>query len=128
MGKRIPAAFAHRVCDESQMLGSVLGRIVDEAEPEIRAKFPGIAERCKSCAFKTGTLPNSCLDTALDAFDCAIRGEPFYCHHRFNSDGTPRDLCAGWQVAIGNIPGFVAEFVQPAIDEYRRCEAETEAA
>lgn len=122
--KRIPAAFAHRVSPESLMLGEALGKITDAAEPAIRAKFPGIGERCKSCAFRGGTIPNACIDTVLEAFDCAIRGEPFWCHHQFNVDGTPARLCGGWQVALGSVPEFVAEFVQPAIDEFRRCEAE----
>lgn len=123
---RAPAAFANRISPESQAAGSILGRITDESEPAIRAKFPNIAERCKSCAFRTGTVPNQCMDTVIEAFDCAIRGEPFFCHHLFNADGTPARLCGGWQIALGNVPPFVADFIQPAIDLYREIETEND--
>lgn len=85
---------------EGRELGRMLAKLTDLAEPSVRARFPNHGKRCKSCAFTAGTFPNGCPETLIDALACLIRDEPFYCHQRFNADGTPVDLCAGWLIAL----------------------------
>lgn len=56
-------------------------------------------ERCKSCAFRLGTVPNGCLQTQLDVFKAVIERVPFLCHQHDRG----RMPCHGWfaaQVAI----------------------------
>ncbi len=60
-------------------------------------------ERCKSCAYRPGTIPNGCEETIMDAIKCAVEMEPFYCHERFDKDGKPVDLCNGWMIAVSTV-------------------------
>ena len=48
-------------------------------------------DMCKSCAAKSGTVPNGCIQTQLDLLKAAAEGTPFLCH-------SPHDgrMCAGW--------------------------------
>lgn len=101
---------------EGRAIGLIAAHVVDEAEAKVREGMPSLPERCKSCAFRGGSFPNGCIETILDAMGCAISGEPFYCHQRFAADGTPLDLCAGWMVAIGNVPPVVERAFTPAIN------------
>lgn len=64
----------------------VIEHLVDAGEPD---------ERCKSCAFRAGTVPNGCLQTQLDALKAVLEQTPFACHAAHHKDGTPK-LCAGW--------------------------------
>ena len=106
----------NRPTPEGKEAGAYIARFTDRAEIEVRKRFPNHAERCKSCAYRGGTVPNGCPDTVIDATKCAFEHRPFYCHERFNEDGTPQDLCAGWLIASTMIPdGLVAPF--PYADE-----------
>lgn len=82
-------------------LGATLGRLTDvEMALQLR-EFPRMRDdRCKSCAFRTGTLPNGCEETVLDALTCVLTTEPFYCHLNMH-DGKPTRICDGWLAAIG---------------------------
>ena len=48
-------------------------------------------DMCNSCACRSGSVPNSCLQTQLDLLKTAVQGLPFFCH-------APNDgrMCAGW--------------------------------
>ncbi len=53
---------------------------------------PGLRpEMCKTCACRSGVVPNGCLQTQLDFLKSAHEGRPFLCH-------APKDgkMCAGW--------------------------------
>ncbi len=52
-------------------------------------------ERCKSCAFRPGTVPNGCAQTMLDVTKAVLEQRPFACHVHRHPDGS-RKLCAGW--------------------------------
>ncbi len=65
------------------MLGRELARLCDIEESR--------RIRCDECAFRSGTIPNSCESTLMDAVKCAIEGVPFYCHKSLGD--VP---CAGW--------------------------------
>lgn len=75
--------------------------MTDKAEVELRKKFPNHAERCKSCAFRLGTIPNQCAPTVMDALKCVIEKRDFMCHEHFDADGNPTELCAGYLLAMG---------------------------
>jgi hypothetical protein len=99
--REIPEGFERNIpTPEGRALGAQLARFFDLEYPKAKAKFPSIAERCKSCAFRLGTFPNGCLETSLDALRCSVSGEPFYCHMDME-DGKPTKLCAGWAVLQG---------------------------
>jgi hypothetical protein len=86
---------------EGRALGAQLARFFDLEQPKVEARFPGSTERCKSCAFRLGTFPNGCPETVVDAFNCIISGNPFYCHMDMK-DGQPTKLCTGWAVLQGS--------------------------
>jgi hypothetical protein len=83
-----------RVTPEGKALGFNLVRIteptiaalVNEGEPD---------ERCKSCAFRLGTVPNGCIQTQGDALKCVVEGVPFMCHQHDRKGWT----CHGWYAA-----------------------------
>lgn len=79
----------HRVSPEGQLLGEQMARLYDIAEKRLGEDAdPG--ERCKTCAFRRGTVPNGCAQTQLDISKCTVEGIPFYCHQNVGQ------LCHGW--------------------------------
>ncbi|XXQ53870.1 hypothetical protein ACA040_002552 [Xenophilus aerolatus] len=84
----------HRVSPEGRAIGANMVRLV---EPVIRhLKAHGEPdERCKSCAFRAGTVPNGCLQTMMDATKAAVEQTLFLCHVDRYASGE-RKLCAGW--------------------------------
>lgn len=84
----------HRVSPEGRALGAQLVRLV---EPVIQhlADLGDPDERCKSCAFRAGTVPNGCIQTMADAFKAVLEQKPFMCHVDRYTDGH-RKLCSGW--------------------------------
>lgn len=89
-----PTKDHHRVTQQGREMGKHMVRLVEpiiqslvaEGEPD---------ERCKSCAFAAGTVPNGCLQTQMDAIKAAMEQTPFLCHAAYYPDGS-RKLCAGW--------------------------------
>lgn len=47
-------------------------------------------ERCKTCAFRQGTVPNGCVITQADAMKAMLSGVPFLCHQDMGK------TCHGW--------------------------------
>lgn len=89
-----PADDHSRVTPEGKALGEQLVRLT---EPAIaRLELEGDRdERCKSCAFRLGTVPNGCLQTQMDAMKAVVEGVPFLCHQH-DREGWP---CHGWFAA-----------------------------
>ena len=87
----IEARDHSRVSAEGQLLGQQMARMYDIAEKHLGDEAePG--ERCRTCAFRAGTVPNGCAQTQLDISKCVAEGIPFYCHqHR-------GELCHGWVI------------------------------
>ena len=85
--KVLEARERNRVTPEGRALGEnmvrltepAIARLADEGEPD---------ERCKSCAFRLGTVPNGCPQTQLDALKAVIEDVPFMCHQA-NRAGWP---------------------------------------
>lgn len=94
-----------------RQVGAWLGELTDAAEPFARLEFPQMPPRCKSCAFRGGSIPNGCEETLIEAIKCAAEGVPFYCHLRFKPDGSPIDLCSGWVMLHGSPPAKVLEML-----------------
>lgn len=70
----------NRPTPEGIALGKELARLTDRAEAEVRARFPKAKERCGTCAFRLGTIPNGCVETVMDALKCALEYRTFDCH------------------------------------------------
>lgn len=83
-----------RVSPEGRALGEQMARLTDKAAATLAAEGEP-DERCKSCAFRRGTVPNGCLQTQMDAMKAVIEGVPFLCHQH-DRKGTP---CHGWFAA-----------------------------
>lgn len=83
-----------RVTPEGKAAGAQLVRLTEpwierlaaEGEPD---------ERCKSCAFRLGTVPNGCPQTQADALKAVVEKVPFLCHQA-DRKGWP---CHGWVAA-----------------------------
>ncbi|WP_286554367.1 hypothetical protein [Variovorax sp. J22G40] len=91
----VPAAYDHkRVTPEGRALGAELARLTETKVAEMAAAGEP-DERCKTCAFRAGTVPNGCPQTLMDAVKCIVEQQPFYCHVNTYADGS-ESVCAGW--------------------------------
>lgn len=79
-------------------MGARLAAMTDAEELKLRLQFPNHAERCKTCAFTAGTVPNGCENTLMDAIKCVVESIPFMCHQHFDENGAPTELCAGFAI------------------------------
>lgn len=98
------ASVPNRPTPEGRRLGAELARIADKAEAEDLKSFPDQKQRCESCAFRAGTIPNGCPETLLDAVKCVVERVPFMCHQVRDADGNCTELCMGWLAAQGHVP------------------------
>ena len=83
-----------RVTLEGRAAGEQIVRMTEPAIAALAADGEP-DERCKSCAFRIGTVPNGCIQTQLDALKCVVEGVPFCCHQE-DRRGHP---CHGWYAA-----------------------------
>ena len=83
-------------------LGKSLAKLADKAEASSGKRFPNQVNRCKTCAFRAGTIPNGCEETLMDAIKCVMEGVSFYCHE---TKGGDKPLCAGWFQSQGELIG-----------------------
>lgn len=83
-----------RVTPEGRAAGQQLARLTEPAILDLASEGEP-DDRCKSCAFRAGTVPNGCLQTQLDALKCVVEGVPFMCHHA-DREG---HACHGWYAA-----------------------------
>ena len=78
-------------------LGAALALVAD-----IQARrHPEVSERCRTCAFRKGTIPNQMAGTLVEALRCVTGADPavFACHQSPRIDGLPTELCAGYVLA-----------------------------
>ena len=76
---------------EGIKLGEQMARFADKSEvADYIAAHPNARERCKTCAFRKGTLPNGCPATLMDAVKCLIEDHDFNCHEN------TEQICAGF--------------------------------
>ncbi len=69
-------------CELGEQFGKELARLSN-------AGIHGADDRCGTCAFRLGTVPNKCLQTVATALECVIAEEEFTCHESHNT-------CRGW--------------------------------
>lgn len=79
----------HRVTVEGRALGEQMAKLFDIAERRLGV-LADQDERCLTCAFRAGTVPNGCPQTGLDTSKCLAEVIPFYCHQDLAK------LCHGW--------------------------------
>lgn len=84
-----------RTTKEGRQLGSQLARLA-ETEIALLAINGETDDRCKTCAFRIGTVPNGCPQTALDAIKAVMENVPFMCHHKQPPNA---HICHGWYAA-----------------------------
>ena len=83
-----------RVSPEGKAIGVQVARMTDKAIATL-AKEGEPDERCVSCAFRAGTVPNGCAQTQMDVVKAVIEDVPFLCHQAYRK-GWP---CHGWYAA-----------------------------
>ncbi len=93
-----------RITPEGKILGEQMARLTAPALELMASQ--GIADdRCQSCAFRAGTVPNGCPQTQMDVVKAIMEGVPFKCHQSpKDAQGQCSDLCHGWiaaRVAMG---------------------------
>lgn len=88
---------AQKPSAHGRLLGAEFARLADAMAP----LHPEIPERCKSCAFREGTIPNQMAGTLVEAMHCVLGTDPapFGCHQTLDNDGLPFALCAGYVLA-----------------------------
>lgn len=84
-----------RVSPEGKSMGLVMVRLVSPAIADMALEGE-LDERCSSCAFRYGTVPNGCLQTQLDVLKAVSEGKRFTCHMK-EPVGTV--TCHGWYAA-----------------------------
>jgi hypothetical protein len=87
------ALIPNRPTPEGREAGEHLARFCDESFAEL-SELP-LPERCGTCAFRAGTIPNGCLSTFGDALKCVYEGDEFFCHEKPSGE-EPQRWCAGW--------------------------------
>jgi hypothetical protein len=83
-----------RVSPEGKAAGFNLVRLTEPSIAQLEREGES-DERCKTCAFRLGTVPNGCLQTQLDALKAVVEDVPFLCHQA-NRKGS---VCHGWFAA-----------------------------
>lgn len=89
-----PTKDHSRVSPEGRRIGATMADIAGKGVRVLAAEGEA-DERCKSCAFTPGTVPNGCIQTQLDAMKAVVEGVPFMCHQA-NRKGRS---CFGWYSA-----------------------------
>ena len=88
----------NRVSPEGIKLGEQMARLCDQEVPKLISQGEWSEdERCASCAFRKGTVPNGCPQTQLDTIKCVLEHEAFMCH-AVHPIGTK--VCAGWFASV----------------------------
>lgn len=91
----------NRVSPEGKAIGEQMARLCDRQVQKLIAQGEWSKdERCASCAFRCGTVPNGCLQTQADAFKTVMEHEPFYCH-AVKQIG--EKVCAGWFASVQDV-------------------------
>lgn len=86
-----------RVTPEGKALGVTMAKMADKGQSWLTAEGEA-DERCKSCAFRLGTVPNGCPQTQLDVYKAVVEKVPFGCHQADKKG----DVCHGW-FAVTNL-------------------------
>jgi hypothetical protein len=82
--------------EHGRILGTQLAWVADV----MAAQRVDVPDRCKTCAFRAGTIPSRMAGTLAQALNCVagLDPSPFMCHHSLRG-GEPTQLCAGYVLA-----------------------------
>jgi hypothetical protein len=83
----------HRVSPEGRKIGANMASLANKATALLALQGEP-DERCKSCAFTAGTVPNGCLQTQMDVLKAVTERVPFMCHQ------PDRNVCHGWYASV----------------------------
>ena len=112
-----PTKDHKRVSPEGRVLGARMASLADRAVARLAAEAEGQDdERCKSCAFTIGTVPNGCLQTQMDVMKAVVEGIPFNCHQA-DRKGWP---CHGWY-ALRAVIGATEKVKGKLVDQVGPC-------
>lgn len=89
------ASDHHRISAEGKAMGKDMARLAD-AECASLERQGEEDERCKSCAFRVGTVPNGCIQTQSDAIKAVVENVPFMCRMGMGASGRATKICHGW--------------------------------
>ncbi|MDB5885009.1 MAG: hypothetical protein JWR74_1180 [Polaromonas sp.] len=81
---------------EGRKLGAQFAQVADEECRTLAEKHDEPDERCLSCAFRAGTVPNGCPQTQLDVAKAVFENVPFMCHAHQDAGGSHATICHGW--------------------------------
>jgi hypothetical protein len=87
-----PTKDHSRVTPAGQAAGKIMAGLADRSCASL-AREGEPDERCKSCAFRLGTVPNGCPQTQLDVIKAVSEAVPFMCHQHKKGE---RNVCFGW--------------------------------
>lgn len=110
-----PTKDHKRVSPEGRVLGARMASLYDRALAVLAAEGES-DERCKSCAFTHGTVPNGCLQTQMDVMKAVVEGIPFNCHQA-DRKGWP---CHGWY-ALRAVIGATEKVKGKLVDQVGPC-------
>lgn len=85
----------HRVTPEGRAMGKMMAQLADAECASLAAQGED-DERCKTCAFRAGTVPNGCIQTQSDAVKAVVEDVPFMCHSHISPSGQHTTICHGW--------------------------------
>ena len=85
----------HRVTPQGKAIGADMAKLADAEWKSLELQGEE-DDRCKTCAFRAGTVPNGCAQTQLDAIKAVVEHIPFMCHAHQNSKGRCDRICGGW--------------------------------
>lgn len=92
-------SWKDRMPPEAARVGAMLAGMSREGGLLLALQGLEIPDRCKTCAFRQGTVPNRCIDTVADAMKCVMEGRPFECHVPKGGTLAVDQMCAGWMRA-----------------------------
>jgi len=87
-----PTKDHRRVSPLGKQMGATMAKLADRMCASLAAEGEPDT-KCKSCAFRLGTVPNGCAQTQSDVLKAVSEGVPFICHKNLPGQ---RDICHGW--------------------------------
>lgn len=84
------------VTPEGQRLGKIMAQMADRGFEILKDEIRD--DRCVSCAFREGTVPNGCPATQIVVAKCVMEDKDAFACHCVQAGGE-RVLCAGWIAA-----------------------------
>ncbi len=79
-----------RVSFDGARMGAKLAKLTDKAVKKLELQGEK-DERCATCAFRLGTVPNGCIQTQSEAWKATLEDKTFLCHH----DDRRETVCHG---------------------------------